>query len=151
MQTRMDDYSSYFGGGSALQPDVLITPIRNIYPGARGATLATIGAASSPDSYTPNAGARDMRGAAAATTGGAVVGRNGLAWWTGLVLLVVAMLFAARKSGNADEFKNLRASAYNVIFITLVAMLGFTVLKVAAVRAQGIKPLEGLADVILAA
>lgn len=139
------DYSSYFGGGATLQPDVLFTPIRNIYPGADGGTLATLGAASSPDSYNANAGPRMASVADNATP------RASVAWWAGLALLVVAMLFAARKTGNADEFKNLRASTYNVLFITLVAMLGFTALKVIAVKTRQIKPLAGLSDVILAA
>lgn len=141
----MEDYSTYFGGGATVQPDVLFTPIRNIYPTARGGTLATLGAASSPDSYNPNAGLR----MANVTTGDTP--RGGLAWWIGIALLVVAILFAARKTGNADEFKNLRASTYNVVFITLVAILGFTALKIAAVRLRAFKPLQGLSDVILAA
>lgn len=137
---------NYFGSsGATVQPDVLFTPIRNIYPTAGGGTLATLGAAGSPDSYNPNAGARMATVAQDSTP------RGGLAWWFGVVLIVVAMLFAARKTGNADEFKNLRASTYNVVFITLVAILGFTALKIAAVRLHGIKPLAGLADVILAA
>lgn len=142
----MDDLSSYFGGGATLQPDVLFTPMRNIYPTARGGTLATLGAASSPDSYNPNAGIRMANVATSDTTP-----RGGLAWWIGIALLVVAILFAARKTGNADEFKNLRASTYNVVFITLVAILGFTAMKILAVRMRSIKPLAGLADVILAA
>lgn len=86
-----------------------------------------------------------------ANVAGNTTPRGGLAWWIGIALLVVAILFAARKTGNADEFKNLRASTYNVVFITLVAILGFTAMKIAAVKMHAIKPLAGLADVILAA
>lgn len=139
-------YDSYFGSsGAQIQPDTLFTPIRNIYPTADGGTLATLGAAASPDSY--NSGGARMANVAAADTSP----RGGLAWWVGIALIIVAMLFAARKTGQADEFKNLRASTYNVVFITLVAILGFTALKIAAVKMRAVKPLAGLADVILAA
>lgn len=141
----MDYQGNYFGSsGATVQPDVLFTPIRNIYPTAGGGTLATLGAAGSPDSYNPNAGAR-------MTTVADTTPRGGIAWWVGIALLVVAMLFAARKTGQAEEFKNLRASTYNVLFITFVAILGFTALKIIAVRMRSVKPLAGLADVILAA
>ena len=148
-------YESYLGSGATLQPDVLFTPIRNIYPTAKGGTLATLGAAGSPDSYrvgmmsTTQSEGGTASGATAVDATGA--GGGSLAWWVGVGLIVVLMLFAARKSGNADEFKNLRASTYNVLFITLVAILGLTAAKVLAVRMQRIGPLSGLSNVILAA
>lgn len=141
------DYSGYFGSsGATIQPDTLFTPIRNIYPTADGGTLATLGAAASPDSYNPGGRMANANVSMVDSTP-----RGGIAWWVGIALLVIAMLFAARKTGNADEFKNLRASTYNVVFITLVAVLGFTALKIIAVRMRAIKPLAGLSDVILAA
>ncbi len=136
---------AYFGDGSAVQADVNVVPMRNVYGNARGGTLGTLGAAGSPDSFNPNANA---------ATSGAVdtpAPRGGIAWWIGILLLVGLMLFAARKTGNADEFKNLRASTYNVLFITLVAILGLTATKILAVRMRQIGPLQGLSDVILAA
>lgn len=140
-------YETYLGGGSTIQPDVLFTPIRNIYPTARGGTLATLAAAGSPDSYRPGTMTTQQNTSVTASS----TPSGSLAWWVGIGLLVILMLFAARKTGNADEFKNLRASTYNVLFITLVAILGLTATKVLAVRLQGIKPLSGLASVILAA
>ena len=135
----------YFGDGGAVQADVNVVPMRNVYGGSDGGTLGTLGSAGSPDSYNPNASA--LASTAVATP----VARGGLAWWIGIVVLVVAMLYAARKTGNADEFKNLRASTYNVLFITLVAILGLTAAKILAVRMRRVAPLQGLSDVILAA
>lgn len=135
----------YFGDGAASSMDVNVTPVRNVYANAPGGTLGSLGAAGSPDSYNPNANA--MANVAVS----APVARGGVAWWVGILLLVGLMLFAARKTGNADEFKNLRASTYNILFITLVAILGLTVTKILAVRMRRMGPLQGLSDVILAA
>lgn len=136
---------AYFGDGSAVQADVNVVPVRNVYGNARGGTLATLGAAGSPDSYNPNANAASS--GAVATP----VPRGGIGWWVGILLLVGLMLFAARKTGQAEEFKNLRASTYNILFITLVAILGLTATKIIAVKMRQIAPLAGLSDVILAA
>lgn len=135
----------YFGDGSAVQADVNITPMRNVYGNADGGTLASLGSAGSPDSYNPNATAMST------SSVGTPVPRGGIAWWIGILVLVVLMLIAARKTGQAEEFKNLRASTYNILFITLVAILGLTATKILAVRMRQISPLSGLADVILAA
>lgn len=135
----------YFGEGSGTAMDVNITPARNVYPGAPGGTTATLAAAGSPDSYASSPAAQT----AVATP--QVGGTTGLMWWVGILVIVGLMFFAARKTGQAEEFKNLRASTYNVAFITLVAILGFTVLKVVAVRVKGVKLLSGFADVVLAA
>jgi hypothetical protein len=135
----------YFGSGEAVQADVNVTPMRNVYAAAGGGTLGTLGSASSPDTYNPNANAMNNNSVATPTP------RGGIAWWVGILLLVGLMLMAARKTGNADEFKNLRASTYNVLFITLVAILGLTATKIIAVRMRQISMLQGLSDVILAA
>lgn len=138
-------YGRYFGDSTGVETDVNITPMRNAYPSAPGGTLATLAQASSPDSFNPNRPAMNQAAVATATP------RGGVAWWVGIVLLVGLMLFAARKTGNADEFKNVRASTYNVLFVTLVAIVGITAAKVLAVQMRRFGPLAGLSDVILAA
>ena len=65
--------------------------------------------------------------------------------------MAVNLFFAAKKTGAAEEFKNLRASTYNILFITLVAVVGLTGLKIIAVKVKGIKLLSGFADVVIAA
>src|SRR6267142_4689337 len=105
--------AGYFGDGEAVQPDVNITTVRDVYRGADGGTTATLGAASSPDTYAA------PRRTGAAAVAAPRVGGGGIMWWVGLAIIVVLMLFAARKTGQAEEFKNLRASTYNILFITL--------------------------------
>lgn len=126
--------------------DVNITPMRNVYPGAPGGTTATLAAASSPDSYSHRAGG-NMSTVATPRVGGS----TGLMWWVGIALIIGLILFAARKTGQAEEFKNLRASTYNIVFITLVAVLGLTALKIIAVKVKEVPLLGGFADVVLAA
>ena len=42
----------YFGSEpNNVGPDVNFTPMRNVFPGADGGTIATLAAAGSPDSY----------------------------------------------------------------------------------------------------
>ena len=136
----------YFGSDNGgTQMDVNSTPARNVYPGASGGTTATLAAAGSPDSYAGRPGAES------AVVTPTVGGTTGLMWWVGILVIIALILFAARKTGQAEEFKNLRASTYNVVFITLVAILGFTALKIVAVKVKGVPFLSGFSDVVLAA
>lgn len=139
----------YFGSEpDNIAPDVNWTPVRNVYPGAGGGTTATAAAAGSPDSY---AGTRNPTSRTAVATASPTGGPSSLMWWVAIVVLVGLMLFAARKTGQAEEFKNLRASTYNILFITLVAIVGLTGAKILAVKAKNVKLLSGLADVVIAA
>ena len=136
----------YFGSElNNIAPDVNWTPARQVYPGADGGTIATAAAAGSPDSYTTSKAQTSSR---VIQTPGAA---RGLMWWVGIGILVVLMVFAARKTGQAEEFKNLRASTYNIAFITFVAILGITALKIIAVKTQNLPGLSGFSAVVLAA
>lgn len=143
--------SSFLSGGSVGEMDTNFTPMRNLYPGAGGGTTATLGAAGSPDSFAPNyAGTiSDETAPAVDTPAPGTVG--GLAWWVGIAIVFGLILFTAKKTGQATEFSNVRISTYNVLFITLVAILGFTSLKVLAVKTRGVPLLRGFSDVVLAA
>jgi hypothetical protein len=138
-------YVSNTPGGVAA--DVNFAPLRNVYPGADGGTLATLGSASSPDNY----GGYYDPPADEPVVDTPVTGVGGLQWWLGIAVLVGLMVFAARKTGNAAEFGNLRASTYNIAFITFVAVLGLTVLKVIAYKAKGVPLLGGFSQLVLAA
>jgi hypothetical protein len=80
-----------------------------------------------------------------------VGGVGGLTWWVGIGILVALMIFAARKVGAADEFKNIRASTYNVAFVTFVAIVGITAMKIIAVKVKRVPMLSGFSQVVLAA
>lgn len=128
--------------------DVNILPIRNLYAGADGGTLGSLGSASSPDQLmrdaSPSGG--DIVDAPAGRT---VVGKP-LNWWAGIAIVVALMLFAAKKSGDAGDFANIRASTYNVALITFVAVLGITFLKIVGVRVQSVPGLSGFATIVKA-
>ena len=138
-------YVSNTPGG--LAADVNFQPMRNLYPGADGGTLATLGSASSPDNY---GGYYDPPSdtAAVPVVATPVGGTGGLQWWLGIAVLTGLMIFAARKTGNAAEFGNLRASTYNVAFITFVSILGITVMKVVAYKARSVPLLGGFSQLV---
>lgn len=139
----------YFGSDGDVEMDVNVTPVRNLYPGAGGGTLATLGAAGSPDNLQrASLGAATGEGPAVQTpTGGA----GGLSWWVGIAIVLGLLMFTAKKTGQASDFSNLRISTYNVLFITLTAVLGLTALKIVAVKVKDVPPLKGFSQVVIAA
>lgn len=142
---------NYFGE-SAISMDNNIVPVRNVYPGAGGATLATIASPNSPDgmAYAVDAtGATQVTTATASTD--ASMGGHPMTWWLAIAILVAAIFFTARKTGDAAEFSNIRASTYNIALITFIAILGLTVAKIFAVKVKSVPGLGGLSSVIIAA
>jgi hypothetical protein len=128
--------------------DVNIVPIGNLYPGMGGETLAGLASASSPARMmydTPN-----PVDATATVSQPAPQKGNGLAWWTGIALLVGLLLFAAKKTGDAGDFSNLKASTYNIALITFVSVLGITFLKIVAVKVENVPMLGGFSTVVKA-
>lgn len=71
---------------------------------------------------------------------------NTIWWWMGALGLLAAMVFTARKVGGPDEFRNIRPSVYNVLTITLTAIIGIVGLKVLAAKYR----IPGASDIILA-
>lgn len=142
----MDGY-----GYAAMQgADVNFLPTRNIYPTAQGGTLGSLGSASSPDSLMYESDGEGSAAPVVATAATAAPG-NGLAWWTGIAIIVGLILFAARKTGDSGDFSNLRASTYNVALITLIAILGLTFMKIVAVKVKNVPGLGGFSSVVIAA
>lgn len=132
--------------------DTNIVPLRNVYPGGSGGTLATLGSGSSPDGMAQfDESSGPVSGESNAITTPAPVTGNPLSWWVGIGVLVALMIFAAKKTGNEGEFSNLRASTYNVAFVTFVAILGITLMKVVAVKVKNVPLLGGFSSVVIAA
>jgi hypothetical protein len=114
---------------------------RGIYPTAMGPTLGTAGS-----SLTPYDG--DMTGmgfSAPINADGSVtppptdatgapdtsgVAGQPLSWWFLLVVMLVALMYTAKKLGAGEEFKNLKLSVYNVVVISLAAIVGIGFFKV---------------------
>lgn len=115
---------------------------RGIYPTAMGPSLGTAGS-----SLTPYDGdTTGMSNSAAINTDGSVdspaVAPDGsppvgglvgqpLSWWFVLLALLVGTMYTAKKLGAGEEFRNLKLSVYNVVVISLAAIVGIGFFKVA--------------------
>jgi hypothetical protein len=114
---------------------------RNIYGTASGASLGVRSTALTPYSIddmqsgsanvAPGSTSSTAEGAAAMASAGGVLGRP-ISWWLVLVVFLVGIIVLAKKTGNATEFSNIKGSVYNVLFITLSAVVGILFLKVLA-------------------
>lgn len=105
---------------------------RNVYGSAGGSTTGTRGGAFTP--YVAGAPGSEV-GAEGGNGNGRIFG-NGffgkpLSWWFLLTLLLVGLMWAAQRFGSVGEdFKNVKLSVYNIVIITLAAMIGFGAFKV---------------------
>ena len=140
--------------------------LRGVYPEAGGSTVGTRASALTP--YTaggykdyigyntltgdpgPGTGAYAVGPGPGASGGDApasgVVGRP-LTWWFVLVVLLVALMWTAQRFGSeGDQFKSVKLSLYNVIVISLAAMVGFGLFKAIFGRFQ----VPGLSDYVQA-
>ena len=142
----------YFGD-SAVAMDNNIVPLRNVYPGGGGATLATIGNPSSPDSamYSPTSTGGSTISTGTVQPADTSAGGHPLTWWVGLAVVVGLIFYLARKNGTEAEFSNIRISTFNVAQITFIAILGLTLSKILAVKIKGVPGLGGLSSIIIAA
>lgn len=97
---------------------------RNVYPSAGGATTGTRAGAFTP--YTSGSPGSEV----APNASGGFIGKP-LSWWFIIVALTVALMWTAQRYGSeAEQFKNVRLSVYNIVVISLAAMIGFGAFKV---------------------
>lgn len=87
-----------------------------------------------PTNDTPSTGAQPM----ATTTPG-----NPANWWVMFALIFAGFILLARKFSNDDRYSNIRASTYNLVFLTFFIILILNVMKriAAAVRPNPISAL----------
>lgn len=102
--------------------------VRNVYGSAPGETLGTT---SSADSSGPG-GAPVAAEAARESAANAGVGGNPLATWAALIVLLLGLFYLANRVGSSDDFANLKASAYNVLVVGLIAIVAIPPIKLAA-------------------
>lgn len=50
-------------------------------------------------------------------------------WWLGLIVLLVALKFFAERTSQEAEFKGIKIGFYNIMVITLSAIIGLTLTK----------------------
>ena len=123
--------SGFFGSngdGATDNP----TAAASVYPSAGGSTVSVAASAGSDVTTAPVSGGQN---AAAAGAGGGVLGQP-LTWWVALIALFIGLRFVAAKSGNAAEFGNIRANAYNILTITFAAIIGIVGLKLVFNKVQ---------------
>lgn len=134
--------------GDIFAPDVNFVPVRNVYAAAPGGTLGSVSAATSPDTSGYGAsGAVGGTGGSATTPATPTLAGHPIAWYLGLLGAIILMVLAAKKTGQASDFSNLKASVYNVSFIGLTAMLFFVLAKITVTKF----PIPGLSQIVLAA
>lgn len=108
------------------------TPARNLYPTEGGGE--SLGQMATGD-FGPTPGQIEAGTApdvnAALEIGGQASPLIGLLVFAALA---AAIMFAAQRVGDAGAFSNIKASAYNVLFISLVAVAGIPIWKFAFTR-----------------
>jgi len=96
-----------------------------VYPSLGGESVADL--ATGPWGVVAATPARqEAQQAQAAVTVGGVSPLTGLLIFGALVAVV---MYLAQRVGEPEDFRNLRASAYNVLLISLIALAGLPVLK----------------------
>jgi hypothetical protein len=116
-------------------------PRRGLYPTAAGPTLGTRSTSLTPYDLQDEGGPASESGAivdgnvttdpgSAGVNSAGIIGQP-LSWWFVLVALLVGTMFAAKKLGAGEEFRNVKMSVYNVIVISLAAIIGIGFFKVA--------------------
>ena len=101
--------------------------LRNIYPTAPGDTLGNYVTVADPDDTAESVTTRSNEEVEQALTIGGQA--NPLTGMLVFGALVVVLMLIAQRMGDADEFRNLRLSAYNVLITSLIAVAGIPVWK----------------------
>lgn len=123
------------------------TPARTFYPSFGGPTLGQVGSAAvmSEEVAPINSNPAKQSEVQQAATVGAL--GNPLAWWLTMAFLLFALMFVAKRWGSeASEFASIKLSVYNLIVISLAAIIGITFGKAALTRFK----VPGLSTVMLA-
>lgn len=137
-------FSDYFA------PDINFVSARSVYPTSRGGSTASASGAMSGSTNTmtpdPVTGAGTPTVAATAQQPVNMSG-NTVWWWVGVLVLLLVMVFVARKAGGAENFRNINPTFYNFMAITLTAIVGIVGMKTIFTKYR----VPGLSDVVLAA
>ena len=115
--------------------DELTLDAKSLYPGAGGDTAGTRPNTSAEEAMQPS-----VEGAVQ-TTG------NPLVFWGILVGLLIGLMFLGQKVGGVEPFSNIKMTFYNVVIITLCAIIGLSALKALALKFK----LFGFNQIILGA
>lgn len=110
--------------------DVNTANLRNIYPSAVGNTIGQSGSASNQTAVSAGLPAKTQAAASAQDAALAIGGQaNPVIGGIVFLALIVGLWFLAKYIGTVDEFKNIRVSPYNVLIISMAAIIGMPVWK----------------------
>jgi hypothetical protein len=130
-----------------LSNDVLTN---DMYPSAIGMGSTGLMATNPTSRFSSPTSASTTSQNASPVENALAVGAGGHAgvWWIALVgLLVGLMYFAQHYDGGEGNYSNLRLSAYNILTITLAAIIGINLFKITFTKF----PVPGLSTVVMAA
>lgn len=114
----------------------LDVPAANLYPGLRRPTLGIMASATSR--YGPRgttapgaAGAAPSQTANDDISAAAEIGKQGnpLVALVAMLAMVLFLMWGSHKLGTDDDFKNVRLSAFNILTISFVALIGLPIWK----------------------
>lgn len=107
--------------------------MRNLYPAALGVTIGQSGGANNQTAVGRVNGATSTSGADGEISQSVSVGGQANPAIGALVFiaLIVGLGFAAKRFGTVEEFRNIRVSPFNVLIISLAAIIGIPVWKFA--------------------
>jgi hypothetical protein len=109
--------------------DVNSVNLRNAYPTALGHTIGQAGSANNQSAIPTvnnNPTNADVATHAALTVGGQA---NPVIGGIVFLALIVGLSLVAKRVGSVDEFKNIRVSPYNVLIVSMAAIIGMPVWK----------------------
>ncbi len=122
---------------------------RNVYPTYQG--MPSLGDfASSPLMAVEDTTIEGNDSKTSAVDKAVAVGMAGepIKWWLSILALLLILMYVAQKfDGGEGNYSNLRMSAYNIVVVTLSAIVGLSIFKVLFTKF----PVPGLSTVILAA
>uniref|UniRef100_A0A7C5VFB2 Uncharacterized protein n=1 Tax=Thermus caliditerrae TaxID=1330700 RepID=A0A7C5VFB2_9DEIN len=107
--------------------------LNNVLPSVGGWSLGEQATAGLQDATQPPATASGKTPG----QGGLLEGQSPLATFLVVLGFLLLLMWLAHTYGEPGEYSNLKASAYNVLFIGLTAALFIPLLKVAAVKIPG--------------
>lgn len=109
-------------------------PLNNIYPGMGGWSVGEQATANMAEAAPP----RETASGKTPTGQGALLeGQSPLVTFLLVLAFLLLLMWLAHAYGEPGDYSNLRASAYNVLFIGLTAAVFIPILKVIAVRVPG--------------
>lgn len=107
--------------------------LNNVYPGMGGWSLGEQATANLADATPPQATASGKTPG----QGPLLEGQSPLVTFLVLLGFLLLLMWLANTYGEPGEYSNLKASAYNVLFVGLAAAVFIPILKVLAVKVPG--------------